>query len=119
MGRHLFCRLEGEETRRTACRVPGNSGTSEETAIVLAAPNRYQLLRAEYWYLYHRFGLNWQRGSQFRTVPDVDGMSYDILEVEMDGQPLRSVYFNVTIPAEPVDLSLDPRFTQIAALAAS
>ena len=51
-------------------------------------------------------------------MPDVDGMSYDILEVEMDGQPLRSVYFNVTIPAEPVDLSLDPRFTQIAALAA-
>jgi len=86
----------------------GGSGTSEETAIVLAAPNRYQLLRAEYWYLYHRFGLNWQRGSQFRTVPDVDGMSYDILEVEMDGQPVRSVYFNVTIPAEPVDLSIDP-----------
>ena len=23
MGRHLFCRLEGEETTRTACRVPG------------------------------------------------------------------------------------------------
>ena len=28
----------------------GGSGISEETAIVLAAPNRYQLLRAEYWY---------------------------------------------------------------------
>ena len=91
----------------------GGSGTSEETAIVLAAPNRYQLLRAEYWYLYHRFGLNWQRGSQFRTVPDVDGMSYDIQEVEMDGQPVRSVYFNVTIPAEPVDLSLDPRLRKL------
>ena len=46
-------------------------------------------------------------------MPDVDGMSYDILEVEMDGQPVRSVYFNVTIPAEPVDLSLDPRLRKL------
>jgi len=99
---HIFAeRREVQGSEQIVVSYAGGSGDHPDTAVVIQAPDLELSIRAEYWYLFYRYGRNWKLGREHRSMPAADGRVFDQLEVIFVDQPREWAYFDVTVLVTP------------------
>jgi len=74
----------------------GGPGDQPANAVTIEAPDLALAIRAEYWYLFYRYGRNWKLGREQRSTPAEDGRVFDKLELIFADQTREWAYFDVT-----------------------
>ena len=85
-------------------RVVENSGENKSTAIQIVTDDRNYKIQGEYWYLYYRYGNNWQCEMQMLLGPrirlpgddprsEIDERRFDVLDIRFSNGHKQEFYF--------------------------
>jgi hypothetical protein len=79
----------------------GGPGDSPATSVTIRAPDLALAIHAEYWFLFHRYGRDWNLGRERRSTPAADGRVFDQLELIFPDQAVEWTFFDVTALVTP------------------
>lgn len=79
----------------------GGPGDSPATAVTIRASDLATAIHAEYWFLFHCYGRDWELGRERRTTPAADGRVFDQLELIFPDQATEWSFFDVTALVTP------------------